>query len=236
MGEGLRLSRVRAGLRVRVAARARGVSDLRGPSGIEQGPGHRDRRVPGPFRREARLVLERAAQHSARPRLLSRGAAGAFQSQFRPATREHPAACGRERDCVFPVSIRSRASWSVRSSWCMRARRRCASSRNTNLRRWPGCRSKRRPAAGNGCTEAPRGILYHRYEFDGAGCVKSARIVPPTAQNQKRIEEDLRAFIPQLIGQPDEEVTWRCEQAVRNYDPCISCATHAVKVRIEREP
>jgi sulfhydrogenase subunit alpha len=91
-------------------------------------------------------------------------------------------------------------------------------------------------AAGNGCTEAPRGILYHRYEFDGTGCVKSARIVPPTAQNQKRIEEDLRAFIPQLIGQADGEVTWRCEQAVRNYDPCISCATHAVKVRIEREP
>jgi len=91
-------------------------------------------------------------------------------------------------------------------------------------------------AVGHGCTEAPRGILYHRYEFDGAGSVKTARIVPPTAQNQKRIEEDLRAFIPQLIGQPDGEVTWRCEQAVRNYDPCISCATHAVKVEIEREP
>jgi coenzyme F420-reducing hydrogenase alpha subunit len=65
--------------------------------------------------------------------------------------------------------------------------------------------------------------------------ILSARIVPPTSQNQKRIEDDLRAFVPSIIEQPMEELTRRCEQAVRNYDPCISCATHFLKVKMERE-
>jgi coenzyme F420-reducing hydrogenase alpha subunit len=61
------------------------------------------------------------------------------------------------------------------------------------------------------------------------------RIVPPTSQNQKRIEEDLREYVPAIVSQPIEEITRRCEQAVRNYDPCISCATHFLKVKMEQE-
>ena len=85
-----------------------------------------------------------------------------------------------------------------------------------------------RPRAGVGhaATEAPRGILYHRYSLDDSGLVLSAKIVPPTAQNQKRIEEDLREYATRLSGWSLAEATWKCEQAVRNYDPCISCATH----------
>ena len=90
-----------------------------------------------------------------------------------------------------------------------------------------------RAGAGHGATEAPRGLLYHRYEIDERGLVVSARIVPPTAQNQKRIEDDLWHFVPQLAGLPVDRITARCEQAVRNYDPCISCATHFVKVEME---
>ena len=92
-----------------------------------------------------------------------------------------------------------------------------------------------RAAVGHGCTEAPRGILYHRYEVDADGTIVSAQIVPPTAQNQATVEDDLRRFVAARLDLPTEELTWRCEQAIRNYDPCISCATHFLDLRIERE-
>ncbi len=87
------------------------------------------------------------------------------------------------------------------------------------------------PRAGSGCwiTEAPRGILYHRYEVDAAGKIVSAQIVPPTSQNQRQIEEDLIRYTPRVLDLPEAEATWRCEHVVRNYDPCISCATHFVR-------
>jgi sulfhydrogenase subunit alpha len=87
-----------------------------------------------------------------------------------------------------------------------------------------------RAAVGYGCTEAPRGILYHRYRLDENGLVLDAKIVPPTSQNQKIIEEDLGELVGARLHLPEEELRWRCEQAVRNYDPCISCATHFVTV------
>jgi coenzyme F420-reducing hydrogenase alpha subunit len=90
-----------------------------------------------------------------------------------------------------------------------------------------------RPATGHGCSEAPRGLLYHRYRLDPQGLILEARIVPPTAQNQKTIESDLRHFVPRVVDRPREELTLRCEQAVRNYDPCISCATHFLRVDVE---
>jgi coenzyme F420-reducing hydrogenase alpha subunit len=93
------------------------------------------------------------------------------------------------------------------------------------------------PAAGEGChaTEAPRGLLYHRYKVGGDCLIAQARIVPPTSQNQPRIEADLRAYLPQLLDREDAEVKRRCEHLIRNYDPCISCATHFLKVRIDRK-
>jgi len=92
-----------------------------------------------------------------------------------------------------------------------------------------------RASTGYGCTEAPRGILYHRYEIDGNGNILSAKIVPPTSQNQKTIENDLWSFIPKYLDIPEEKLVLSCEQAIRNYDPCISCATHFLKLHIERE-
>ena len=88
--------------------------------------------------------------------------------------------------------------------------------------------------AGQGCTEAPRGILYHRYRLDEAGLIQEAQIVPPTSQNQKSMEADLAQFAGRFLDLPDEELTWRLEQALRNYDPCISCATHCLRLRVER--
>jgi sulfhydrogenase subunit alpha len=85
-------------------------------------------------------------------------------------------------------------------------------------------------ATGYGCTEAPRGICYHRYRINEQGIIRDARIIPPTSQNQKTIENDLRNFVPKYFSLTNDELTWKCEQAVRNYDPCISCATHYVNI------
>ncbi|NIP38576.1 MAG: Ni/Fe hydrogenase subunit alpha [Candidatus Dadabacteria bacterium] len=90
-------------------------------------------------------------------------------------------------------------------------------------------------STGYGCTEAPRGILYHSYSIDNDGVIADAKIVPPTSQNQKTIESDLYDFVNNNIRLSDKELTWQCEQTIRNYDPCISCATHFLKVDIERE-
>ncbi|HEX2908902.1 MAG TPA: nickel-dependent hydrogenase large subunit [Phototrophicaceae bacterium] len=88
---------------------------------------------------------------------------------------------------------------------------------------------------GWGCTEAPRGILYHRYTLDNTGLIVDAKIVPPTSQNQKTIENDLFHFVEQAADLPDDRLMWQCEQAIRNYDPCISCSVHFLKLDIERE-
>ena len=86
---------------------------------------------------------------------------------------------------------------------------------------------------GSGASEAPRGLLFHRYAMDANGLVQQARIVPPTAQNLPRIEDDLRALVPQIIKLSQEEATLTAEHLVRSYDPCISCATHFLKLKIE---
>ncbi len=92
-----------------------------------------------------------------------------------------------------------------------------------------------RAATGYGCTEAPRGMLYHRYRVDEDGMILDAKIVPPTSQNQKTIESDLRQVVSKYIDMSHEKLTWQCEQAIRNYDPCISCATHFLKLEIDKE-
>jgi coenzyme F420-reducing hydrogenase alpha subunit len=88
---------------------------------------------------------------------------------------------------------------------------------------------------GHGASEAPRGTLYHRYAVDAEGLIAEAHIVPPTSQNQLSIEEDLRAYVPGRTGLSDEELQWQLEQAIRCYDPCISCATHFLDLTVERE-
>jgi sulfhydrogenase subunit alpha len=87
---------------------------------------------------------------------------------------------------------------------------------------------------GHGATEAPRGLLYHRYTLDPDGTITAAVIVPPTSQNQPAIEEDLADFVQAHLDLDDELLQWRCEQAIRNYDPCISCSTHFLDLTVDR--
>ena len=89
-------------------------------------------------------------------------------------------------------------------------------------------------ATGHGCTEAPRGLCYHRYELDHEGLITQATIIPPTSQNQRQMEHDLRDVVQQNLALPHADLQWRCEQTLRNYDPCISCATHFLKLELDR--
>jgi coenzyme F420-reducing hydrogenase alpha subunit len=98
----------------------------------------------------------------------------------------------------------------------------------------PAVEVEPRAGTGYGWTEAPRGMLWHRYTIDAQGTILDAKIVPPTSQNQRTIEEDLHALVRRNLELDDERLRLRCEQAIRNYDPCISCATHFLKLDVDR--
>jgi coenzyme F420-reducing hydrogenase alpha subunit len=91
-----------------------------------------------------------------------------------------------------------------------------------------------RASTGFGCTEAPRGICWQRYDFQQDGTIERARIVPPTSQNQPSIEADLAAVAATVLDQPDDIIRGICEQSIRNHDPCISCSTHFLKLNVRR--
>jgi coenzyme F420-reducing hydrogenase alpha subunit len=100
----------------------------------------------------------------------------------------------------------------------------------------PYIEAEPRAGVGFGASEAPRGILWHRYELDDTGSIVSARIVPPTSQNQARMEADLRASLNHFgLDQPEEKIRQHAETVIRNYDPCISCATHFLKLNIKNK-
>ncbi len=99
----------------------------------------------------------------------------------------------------------------------------------------PAVPGEPRAGVGYGCSEAPRGILWHRYASDAEGLITAARIVPPTSQNQARIEQDLRDSLQAYgLEHSDAELRLRGETVIRNYDPCISCATHFLRLRVDR--
>ena len=99
----------------------------------------------------------------------------------------------------------------------------------------PSMEVEPRDVVGHGASEAPRGTLYHRYQVDGEGLITDAHIVPPTSQNQLSIEDDLRAYVVGRTHLADAQLQWELEQAIRSYDPCISCATHFLDLTVERE-
>jgi sulfhydrogenase subunit alpha len=69
-------------------------------------------------------------------------------------------------------------------------------------------------------------MLWHRYRLEADGTIAEAKIVPPTSQNQPTIEADQRAVVSEHAELDDAALALRFEQAIRNHDPCISCATH----------
>lgn len=106
-------------------------------------------------------------------------------------------------------------------------------SRDYTPARPPRVKYAYRDAGGCAATEAPRGWLYHRYAVDADGKVLEAKIIPPTSQNQARIEADLRDWIPRPLSDGEAATSRQCENLVRCYDPCISCSTHFLNGQIE---
>jgi coenzyme F420-reducing hydrogenase alpha subunit len=91
------------------------------------------------------------------------------------------------------------------------------------------------PGVGHGVSEAPRGLLYHRYQIDDAGLIASATIIPPTSQNQAAIEADLARVVTENLFLDDDALTALCEKTIRSYDPCISCSAHFLRLTVQRE-
>ncbi|AKN17840.1 Ni/Fe hydrogenase subunit alpha [Mycobacterium haemophilum] len=91
-----------------------------------------------------------------------------------------------------------------------------------------------RAGVGHGVSEAPRGLLYHRYQIDGDGLIEAATIIPPTSQNQAAIEADLVQVVSENLSLDDGELTALCERVIRNHDPCISCSAHFLRLTVDR--
>ncbi len=80
-------------------------------------------------------------------------------------------------------------------------------------------------------TEAPRGILIHRYELDDYGHVKGCTIIPPTSQNLGPMERDIYHFLQNNGDKSEDFIKKQSEKIIRSYDPCISCSVHVVVVK-----
>lgn len=87
---------------------------------------------------------------------------------------------------------------------------------------------------GGAITEAPRGMNYHWFRIGDDGLIKAADISPPTCQNARRIEDDLREYVPKIAHLPEEEIARRCAMLIRAYDPCLSCSVHSLKVNVKK--
>lgn len=151
-----------------------------------------------------------------------------------PLAREVAAAAGLGRECRNP--FRSIVVRAVEVVYAVEEALRIIESYQRPVR--PFVEVEARPGVGHGVSEAPRGLLYHRYVIDDDGLIAAADIVPPTAQNQAAIEDDLARVVVGLGGADggldDAALTAMCERAIRNYDPCISCSTHFLTVTVTR--
>ncbi len=234
LGGRVRFSRARPRLRVRGAAPSRRIPVQRRPYRLQPRPRHRRRAVRRSFRGDPCRALDRAAVAAPRRRLLSGGAAGALQPEFRsPARRwrkRRRARSASARSAPIPTAASSCAAIEVVYA-CDEALRIIEAYREPDR---PSVIVEPRAAVGTAATEAPRGLIYHRYRLEADGTIAEARIVPPTSQNQPSIEEDLKEFIVDWLALPDDELRHRCEQTIRNYDPCISCSVHFLRLDMDR--
>jgi len=147
-----------------------------------------------------------------------------------PLARETAAAAGLGRECRNP--FRSIVVRAVEVVYAVEEALRIIEAYRRPPR--PFVEAESRPAVGHGVSEAPRGLLYHRYEIDRDGLIAGSVIVPPTAQNQGAIEDDLAKIVVAEGDLDDAELTTLCERAIRNYDPCISCSTHFLTLTVDR--
>ncbi|WP_433560330.1 Ni/Fe hydrogenase subunit alpha [Nocardia sp. CA-151230] len=150
--------------------------------------------------------------------------------QLSPLAREVAAAVGLGSECRNP--FRSIVVRAVEVVYAIDEALRLIGDYEPPAR--PFVPSAPRAGIGHGVSEAPRGLLYHRYEVDDSGTVRAATIIPPTSQNQSAIEDDLRRVAENNLELDDAALTRLCEQTIRNYDPCISCSAHFLELDVVR--
>ena len=212
VGGGVRLPRRVGRLPLRGVARRRPLRHRARPPGVLRGPGREPRRARRPRRRGARGPVHRPPRPARRARPAT--SPGPWHATRSMRDRSPPA--GRRGGRAAPgwarsSPTRSAASWCAPSSWCSPARRRCRLVESYDAARAPGRRRRATtPASGTGATEAPRGLLFHQYEIDGEGTIRSARIVPPTSQNQL---DHRGGPAPRGRGRPRARATTTCSGA-----------------------
>ena len=184
------------------------------------------RRVPG-------AALDRAARHAGRPPATSpvRWPGTASTTVGSP---RWPAGGSRRPGWAPNAATRSAASWSAPSKWSTPSRRRCASSTTTSGPSRPHVEVAPRPGVGHGWSEAPRGLLYHRYEIDESGRIAAARSSRRRRRTRPRSRPTCQGGGRRPVDLDDAALTSMCERAIRNYDPCISCATHFLTLTVTR--
>ncbi|MBN2422580.1 Ni/Fe hydrogenase subunit alpha [Candidatus Woesearchaeota archaeon] len=105
---------------------------------------------------------------------------------------------------------------------------------NLNLQQEEPVKYEIKAGHGIAALEVPRGTVYHEYEIDDRGFIQKANIIAPTTQNLNNIEKDLWQFIPGILDKEEKEVITEIEKLIRAYDPCLSCAAHFLRLKIER--
>jgi len=83
---------------------------------------------------------------------------------------------------------------------------------------------------GVGILEAPRGTLYYMLSIDKTGKVQYGNIIVPTQQNQIAMEKTIVQTVEENIGKEKKKVEYEIEKLIRAYDPCMSCASHFLRI------
>ncbi|HEY4478324.1 MAG TPA: nickel-dependent hydrogenase large subunit [Candidatus Paceibacterota bacterium] len=103
---------------------------------------------------------------------------------------------------------------------------------NTTFKPEPIIKKEMRESVGVGVVEAPRGTLYHKVVLGADGKIKEGEIIVPTGQNQINIERDIGTLVERLLPDtPREQIAIEIERLIRAYDPCMSCASHFLKIK-----
>jgi sulfhydrogenase subunit alpha len=208
---------------------------------IDSGTPRTDRGFEFPVAAFDEHVLESQVPHSTALHARLRGRDGTYltgptaryalsRQWLTPLAREAATAGGLGEDCRNP--FRSIVVRAVEAAYAVEEALRLIEAYRPPRR--PFVAVPPRAGTGHGATEAPRGVLFQRYRLAADGTIDAARIVPPTAQNQSAVEDDLRRYVSTRLDLSDERLTYECEQAIRNYDPCISCAAHFLDLTVVR--
>jgi coenzyme F420-reducing hydrogenase alpha subunit len=101
---------------------------------------------------------------------------------------------------------------------------------SSDFKKEPDKKVKIKEGKGVGVIEAPRGTLYYAIDLDKDGKILYGNLVIPTAQNQIKMENDIRTLVSRNLDKDKNFIQYEIEKLIRAFDPCMTCATHFLKV------